>query len=139
MGRSVFMAHQGQLTATDPLHENKQTIRGFYDLAFTQRRPNDAATFLCVPSSPLANPLTSPQAHAASISGWLDTMPRLQVKVLRLVAEGDLVVAHSNFVPAPGVRPMLVMDMFRLRGGKIVEHWDALQEVHGPGLPPIDN
>ncbi|MHB1261108.1 MAG: nuclear transport factor 2 family protein [Thermoplasmatota archaeon] len=127
-----------QRLAGDSTLENKQTVRAFYEMAFGHRRPNDAALRFFVPTSPSSDPLagpTSPHAHAASISAWLESMPRLEVKVLRLVAEGDLVVAHSHFTPAPGRRPMLVMDLFRLRAGRIVEHWDALHEVHGPGVP----
>jgi predicted SnoaL-like aldol condensation-catalyzing enzyme len=35
----------------------------------------------------------------------------------RLIAEGDLVVVHSHLVREPGDR------------GKVVEHWDVLQEI----------
>ena len=111
------------------LQENKRTVREFYDLAFGQRRPNDAAArCVALPRMAYSPRLGSAQAHVASVVGWLDCMPRLKVEVLRIVAEGDLVVVQSAFAPAPGERAMLVMDMFRLRGGRIVEHWDALQE-----------
>jgi predicted SnoaL-like aldol condensation-catalyzing enzyme len=55
----------------------------------------------------------------------------------RLVAEGDLVVVHSHLVRKPGDRGMTVMDIFRLENGKIVEHWDVLQEV--PESPANNN
>lgn len=134
---AVRMQRQPRL-ATDAVLENKQTVRAFYDLAFTQRRPNDAATRYFLPTPSLSDALadpTSPQAHAAAISAWLQSLPRLELEVVRLVAEGDLVVVHSRFVPAPGERPLLVMDLFRLRAGRIVEHWDALQEVRLGGPP----
>jgi predicted SnoaL-like aldol condensation-catalyzing enzyme len=117
-------------SAAERLLENKQTVREFYDLAFARRSPNDAAArCVALPRMAFSPRLDSAQAHVASVVGWLDSMPRLKVDVLRLVAEGDLVVVQSSFTPAPGERAMLVMDMFRLRGGRIVEHWDALQEV----------
>jgi predicted SnoaL-like aldol condensation-catalyzing enzyme len=47
----------------------------------------------------------------------------------RLIAEGDLVVVHSHNVPVPGTRGRAVIDIFRLEDGKIVEHWDVVQEV----------
>jgi predicted SnoaL-like aldol condensation-catalyzing enzyme len=47
-----------------------------------------------------------------------------------MIGEGDLVAVHSHMIPAPGARGTAVMDIFRLdEGGKIVEHWDVLQEV----------
>lgn len=113
--------------------DNKRTVREFYDLAFTQRRPNDAAArCIALPRLAFSPRLDSAQAHVASVVAWLDSMPRLAVDVVRVVADGDLVVVQSSFTPAPGERAMLVMDMFRLRGGRIVEHWDALQEQQDP-------
>jgi predicted SnoaL-like aldol condensation-catalyzing enzyme len=113
--------------------DNKRTVREFYDLAFAQRRPNDAAArCIALPRLAFSPRLDSAQAHVASVVAWLDSMPRLSVDVLRVVADGDLVVVQSSFTPAPGERAMLVMDMFRLRGGRIVEHWDALQELQDP-------
>ena len=55
----------------------------------------------------------------------------------RFVAEGDLVVVHSHLVRKPGDRGMAVMDIFRLENGKIVEHWDVLQEA--PESPANNN
>jgi predicted SnoaL-like aldol condensation-catalyzing enzyme len=47
----------------------------------------------------------------------------------RFVAEGDLVAVHSNFARETNDRGLAVMDIFRLEDGKIVEHWDSIQEV----------
>lgn len=119
-------------TTEDPLEVNRLVVREFFDLAFTQRRPGDAATrFMAAPPVAFNRPLSSPRAYAASVIGWVDTMPHLSVDVVRLVCEGDFVVVQSNFAPGPGLRAMLVLDLFKLEDGKIVEHWDALQQVHG--------
>jgi hypothetical protein len=47
----------------------------------------------------------------------------------RLIAEGDLVVVHTHCMRHTGDRGMAVMDIFRLEDGKLVEHWDVIQEV----------
>jgi predicted SnoaL-like aldol condensation-catalyzing enzyme len=47
----------------------------------------------------------------------------------RFIAEGDLVAVHSHLRLSPEARGTAVMDIFRLENGKIVEHWDVLQEV----------
>ncbi len=38
-------------------------------------------------------------------------------------------VLHSHLILKPGDRGMAVVDIFRLENGKIVEHWDVVQEV----------
>lgn len=52
-----------------------------------------------------------------------------EAPAVRAIAEGDLVVTHSNLHLAPGDRGMAVADVWRLDGGRIVEHWDVIQEV----------
>lgn len=49
----------------------------------------------------------------------------------RIAAEGDLVMTHSRVLGwAP--EPVVIVDIFRLESGKIVEHWDVVHtEVVG--------
>ncbi len=65
----------------------------------------------------------------AGLGGYFQAFPELAVSRKRVVAEGDLVAVHSHYVNAPGERGQAVVDLFRVRGGKIVEHWDVLQDV----------
>jgi predicted SnoaL-like aldol condensation-catalyzing enzyme len=54
----------------------------------------------------------------------------------RIVAEGNFVFTHSDGIFA-GKRVMFA-DLFRVEGGRIVEHWDAIQEIPeatASGLP----
>ena len=44
-----------------------------------------------------------------------------------VVAEGDLVMIHgrhSGWRP----KPVIAVDIFRVKDGKLVEHWDGMQE-----------
>jgi predicted SnoaL-like aldol condensation-catalyzing enzyme len=43
------------------------------------------------------------------------------------VAEGDLVMVHGRYV-GWGPKPMIAVDIFRLAGGQVAEHWDVMQE-----------
>jgi predicted SnoaL-like aldol condensation-catalyzing enzyme len=44
-----------------------------------------------------------------------------------VVAEGDYVAIHGRYF-GWGPKPMVAVDIFRVAKGKIVEHWDVLQE-----------
>jgi predicted SnoaL-like aldol condensation-catalyzing enzyme len=44
-----------------------------------------------------------------------------------VVAEGDLVMVHGRYL-GWGPKPMVAVDMFRLKDGKVVEHWDVMRE-----------
>ena len=65
----------------------------------------------------------------AGLGAYFQQFPDLAVSRKRVIAEGDLVAVHSHYVNAPGERGQAVIDLFRVRNGKIVEHWDALQDV----------
>jgi predicted SnoaL-like aldol condensation-catalyzing enzyme len=44
-----------------------------------------------------------------------------------VVAEGDLVMIHGRYTSwAP--KPVVAVDIFRIVDGKLVEHWDVMQE-----------
>ncbi len=76
------------------------------------------------------------------------------VQMNRFVSQGDIVAYHGIYTaPNPlGDLPLLCVDLWRVQGGQIVEHWDALapipsdhveQYVGGPGdggadVPPAE-
>jgi predicted SnoaL-like aldol condensation-catalyzing enzyme len=59
--------------------------------------------------------------------------PELHQEVKRTVAQGDLVAVHSRYVPTNADRDrgsgQAAVDIFRVEHGKIVEHWDVLQDI----------
>jgi predicted SnoaL-like aldol condensation-catalyzing enzyme len=65
----------------------------------------------------------------SGLGAYFAAFPELKVEPKRVIAEGDLVAVHSHYIPAPGERGQAVVDLFRVRDGKIVEHWDVLQDV----------
>ncbi|PZO37181.1 MAG: hypothetical protein DCF19_19455 [Pseudanabaena frigida] len=55
--------------------------------------------------------------------------PGKDIEFVRAVAEGDLVALHTH-QKWPGDKDYVTMDFFRFdENGKIVEHWDSIQEV----------
>ena len=68
--------------------------------------------------------------------GFIDYFERMQkdypnksIDFVRCIAEGDLVALHTHQV-WPGNDEYVTMDFFRFDAhGKIVEHWDAIQQI----------
>ncbi|NOQ73356.1 MAG: hypothetical protein GQ574_15225 [Crocinitomix sp.] len=55
--------------------------------------------------------------------------PDKSIEFVRAIAEGDLVALHTHQT-WPGNQEYVTMDFFRFdSNGKIVEHWDAMQEI----------
>ena len=55
--------------------------------------------------------------------------PGKEIEFVRAVAEGGLVALHTHQT-WPGNEEYVTMDFFRFDAeGKIIEHWDAIQEV----------
>ncbi len=55
--------------------------------------------------------------------------PDKSIRFVRAVAEGDLVALHTHQT-WPGNEQYVTMDFFRFDdNGKIVEHWDAIQDI----------
>ncbi|HVW95800.1 MAG TPA: ester cyclase [Mucilaginibacter sp.] len=57
--------------------------------------------------------------------------------IVRIIAEGDLVMAHLDIKFAG--KHLAVVDIFRLKEEKLIEHWSVEQEVpdimpHGNGM-----
>jgi len=113
------------------LERNKQTVVGFYTLAFNDKQPAEAVARYVGSQYIQHNPLAGDGAEAfiQFVTGFLAQVPQLSVEIKRTIAEGDFVVTHCLLKMSPEDRGTAVMDFFRLEDGKIVEHWDVLQPV----------
>ncbi len=113
------------------LENNKRIVREFYELAFNKHQPADAVAKYMGSYYRQHNPLAADGADAfiGFVVGFVQTFPDLHINIKHLIAEGDLVVVHNHMTRSANDRGMAVMDIFRLENGKVVEHWDVLQEI----------
>jgi predicted SnoaL-like aldol condensation-catalyzing enzyme len=63
--------------------------------------------------------------------------PNSSQKLLRAFVDGEHVILHYHVKKDPEDRGFIVMDIFRLTHGMVVEHWDCVQDVPAHSPNPI--
>jgi predicted SnoaL-like aldol condensation-catalyzing enzyme len=106
--------------------QNKTVVRAFYDLAFNQRRPEEAVERYIGPyyrqhNPTIGNGVAALRALAPKLS------PSLRYEPGMIVEDGDIVMIHGRYF-GWAEKPLVAVDIFRVQGGKLVEHWDVMQE-----------
>jgi predicted SnoaL-like aldol condensation-catalyzing enzyme len=70
----------------------------------------------------------------AGVRALLQSLPKgsARVNTMRILRDGDFVIAHTDY---NFFGPKIGFDIFRFEDGKIVEHWDNLQETASKPSP----
>lgn len=67
------------------------------------------------------------EALVGFVSGFQDDFPDGAIHVEQVIADGDLVFVHTRARRTPDQPWDTVMEVFRLDGGRIAEHWEAIE------------
>ena len=112
-------------------HSAKRIVLDFFDLAFVQRKPAEAAERYLGAEYKQHNPLApdGPEAFVGFIGVFQEQAPQLSFDLKRVITENDLVVLHYHLKMTPDDLGQAVVDIFRVEDGRVVEHWDVLQPV----------
>ena len=115
----------------DQVEANKRIIREWHELAIDQRKPEEAVAKYIGSNYRQHNPGAGngPEPFIQTVKQLTQIFSELRMESKRIIAEGDLVVLHSHLILKPGDRGSAVVDIFRLENGKIVEHWDVVQDI----------
>ncbi|PDT14815.1 hypothetical protein CO670_20775 [Rhizobium sp. J15] len=62
-------------------------------------------------------------------TGFFKDNAQSKAKIVRSSADGDLVWLHVHATNGTEDRGQAIVDIFRVKDGKIVEHWDVIQAV----------
>jgi predicted SnoaL-like aldol condensation-catalyzing enzyme len=120
------------------LEANKKIVVDFYEKGLNQKDFDAAAKYFGTryiqhnPSAP-----DGIEGFKRLVAFLKEKFPNSHSEIKRVIAEGDFVILHVHSVSEPGQRGRAIVDMFRLENGKIVEHWDVIQDI--PEKPANDN
>ncbi|API55480.1 hypothetical protein BMW22_28740 (plasmid) [Rhizobium leguminosarum] len=62
-------------------------------------------------------------------TGFFKENAQSKAEIVRSAADGDLVWLHVHATNGADDRGQAIVDIFRVKDGKIVEHWDVIQAV----------
>jgi predicted SnoaL-like aldol condensation-catalyzing enzyme len=110
------------------LEENKKLVTNLYQEVFGDKNI-DAVDKYIGDSYIQHNPAVADgkEALKAALRIWFKDAPKENIDIQHIGADGNFVYIHTK--SKQGNKTFSVMDIFRIDGGKVVEHWDVMQEV----------
>ena len=112
------------------LKKNKENAIAFYKMAYEGEPAEAVSRFvgdMYIQHNPLVGNGKQPFIDYFERMG--SEYPDKSIEFVRAVAEGDLVALHTHQI-WPGNDQYVTMDFFRFdEAGKIVEHWDSMQQI----------
>jgi len=118
---------------------NKNNVLGFYDLVINQKKSEEFVGKFISPAYIQHNPLIAngPDALGRFFGQITRERARARVVVHKIIAVGDYVWAHVNFLNLfnddPQDTGIAGVDIYKMDAdGRAIEHWDTLQFVGDP-------
>jgi len=129
-------AATGPVARAARAQQNTAVVLAFLDMVCNRHDVEKAFKLYVGPEYRQHNPSVA-DGKAGAIQGLTgfthEIYPELRQEVARTVAQGDLVAVHSRYLrnaaDRSSGRGLAAVDIFRLEHGRIVEHWDVVQEV----------
>jgi predicted SnoaL-like aldol condensation-catalyzing enzyme len=134
-----YQASQPKLSdcekANQRLEANKKLVADFYQQLFGDK-DIDAINKYIGDVYTQHNPgvVDGKQALTDALKAWFKNAPKEKIDIQHIGADGDMVFIHlKNHM---GTKIVSVVDMFKIKDGKIIEHWDVIQDVPDKSINP---
>lgn len=130
LAAAVLLATPAAAADNATLEANKKTVVEFYEKGLNQK-DFEAASKYFGPRYVQHNP-TAPdgiEGFKTFIAFLREKFPDSRSEIKKVFADGDYVILHVHAVREKGTRGNAIVDIFKLEGGKIVEHWDVNQPI----------
>ncbi|HYX74517.1 MAG TPA: nuclear transport factor 2 family protein [Steroidobacteraceae bacterium] len=109
----------------------KEVVTKFMNEFYLEKRVREAFETWVEPGYIQHNPMaqTGRDAAIAFLEPFFKSHTDIHYSIKRIIADGNLVAVHSHGVFTPGERGLAIVDILRVEGCKIAEHWDVAQPV----------
>jgi predicted SnoaL-like aldol condensation-catalyzing enzyme len=134
---SFFTNVQAQTKRNTKQEEaNKKLVSSFYQSLFGDKDLSVIDQYL-VKDYIQHNPAVADGSEALKegLKIWFAGAPKEKINIQHIAADGDLVFIHLKSKGGDG-KTISVIDIFKLKNNKIVEHWDVIQEVPATSANP---
>jgi predicted SnoaL-like aldol condensation-catalyzing enzyme len=109
----------------------KQVVTRFMTRFYVDKKVREAFETWVDPGYIQHNPMAQTGRDAAIefLEPFFAQHPAIHYSIARVIADGNLVAVHSHGIFAPDDRGIAVVDILRVEGCKVMEHWDVVQPV----------
>jgi predicted SnoaL-like aldol condensation-catalyzing enzyme len=110
---------------------NKALVVAFLDTVFNRHQVDEAIARYMGPTYRQHNPGVGDgvESFRGFFRAFFAERPQASFDIKRVFCEGSFVTVHAHWKEHPGDRGQAVMDIFRVEGGRVVEHWDVMQPI----------
>ena len=109
----------------------KEVVTRFMTRFYIDKKVREAFETWVDPGYVQHNPMaaTGREAAISFLEPFFAQHPDIHYSIARIISDGNLVAVHSHGKFAPDDRGVAVVDILRVEGCKVMEHWDVVQPV----------
>jgi predicted SnoaL-like aldol condensation-catalyzing enzyme len=120
---------QAQRSYSAQEERNKAIVLDFYEQGLNRKDFEAASKYLGTYIQHNPNAEDGPDGFRKFIEFLKTKFPQSRSEITQVHVDGDFVVLRVRAIREPGTRGSAIVDIFRLKDGKIEEHWDSVQPI----------